>query len=86
MACSGGNRPTVAMLAHADKLSDEICRLLDTHLRSFIMYGAHRSIIQLDTGQVFDSSQTQAVPSSDNGGRPASSPWSRIRRPLQTYK
>lgn len=71
MAWSGGNCPTVAMVAHADRLSDEIRRLLGTHLRSFIMYGAHRSIIQLDTGQVSDSSQTQAVPSSDNRGRPA---------------
>lgn len=39
LSWSGGNCPTIAMLAHADRLSKETRTLLETRLRSFIMHG-----------------------------------------------
>ncbi|EIW51541.1 alpha/beta-hydrolase [Trametes versicolor FP-101664 SS1] len=45
LAWSGGTCPTAAMFAHADKLPVETRKLLDTHLRSYIMYDPSGTII-----------------------------------------
>ncbi|KAI0357368.1 alpha/beta-hydrolase [Trametes cingulata] len=45
LSWSGGNCATVAMFAHADKLSEETRKLFDTYLRSFIMYDPSSTIV-----------------------------------------
>ncbi|KAI0820428.1 hypothetical protein BC628DRAFT_1330448 [Trametes gibbosa] len=45
LSWSGGNCPTVAMLAHADKLPEETRKLFETHLRSIIMHDPSGTVI-----------------------------------------
>ena len=40
LSWSGGNLPTISMLAHAGELPEQTCTVLETYYRSFIMFGA----------------------------------------------
>ncbi|KAI0326884.1 alpha/beta-hydrolase [Cubamyces sp. BRFM 1775] len=48
LSWSGGNLPTIAMLAHASELSDQTRTLLEAYFRSFIMFDPSSTIIGME--------------------------------------